>query len=128
MIASGPNGPALAKAAFIAGDSAGGGLALASMLALRDRGRQLPKGGILISGFVDLTLTSESIQSQSTNELYMHPSSLPKFVQLYIGTADVRNPLVSPILGDFTGIPRLLIQVGERCRREKYEDRRAGAR
>jgi len=113
MIASGPYGAAPAKATFIAGDSAGGGLTLATLLALRDRRRPLPKCGVPMSAFTDLTLASESIQSQSENELYMHPSCLPEFVKLYVGAGDVRDPLVSPVFGDYTGIPPLLIQVGE---------------
>ena len=113
MIASGPYGPAPAKATFIAGDSAGGGLTLATLLALRDRRLQMPKGGIPLSTFADLTLASESIQSQSKNELFMHPSCLVDFVKLYVAPDDVRNPLASPVFGDYTGIPPLLIQVGE---------------
>jgi acetyl esterase/lipase len=113
MIASGPYGPAPAKATFIAGDSAGGGLTLATLLALRDRRRPLPKGGVPMSAFADLTLASESIQSQSENELYLHPSCLSEFVKLYVGAGDVRHPLVSPVFGNYTGIPPLLIQVGE---------------
>ena len=113
MIAAGPYGPASARATFIAGDSAGGGLTLATLLALRDRRRPLPKDGVPMSAFADLTLTSESIQGQSENELYMHPSCLPEFVKLYVGAGDVCNPLVSPVFGDYTGIPPLLIQVGE---------------
>ena len=113
MIACGPYGPAPAMATFIAGDSAGGGLTLAILLALRDRRRPLPKGGIPLSVFADLTLASESIQSQSENELFMHPSCLARFVELYVAPGDVRNPLASPVFGDYTGIPPLLIQVGE---------------
>lgn len=113
MIASGPYGPSPAEATFIAGDSAGGGLTLATLLALRDRRLPLPIGGIPMSAFTDLTLASESIQSQSENELFMHPRCLPAFVQRYVPTGDVRNPLVSPVFGDYTGIPPLLIQVGE---------------
>ncbi len=113
MIGSGPSGAGPARATFIAGDSAGGGLVLATLLALRDRKRPLPSGAIPMSAFADLTLASESIQSEADNELYMHPSCLPEFVRLYAGTDDVGNPLVSPVFGDYTGIPPLLIQVGE---------------
>ena len=113
MIGTGPYGPESAKATFIAGDSAGGGLTLAALLALRDRRLPLPKAGIALSAFADLTLASESIRSQSENELFMHPSCLPEFVALYASAGDVRNPLVSPVFGDYTGIPPLLIQVGE---------------
>ncbi|MBI2441768.1 MAG: alpha/beta hydrolase [Lentisphaerae bacterium] len=113
MIASGPDGPATAKATFIAGDSAGGGLTLATLLALRDRSRPLPKAGIPLSAFADLTLASESLQSESENDHIMSPRCLPKFVDLYLGEMDPHNPLASPVFGDYTGIPPLLIQVGE---------------
>lgn len=113
MTWTGPSGAAAAKATFIAGDSAGGGLTLAALLALRDRGRMLPKGAIPMSAFADLTLASESIRSQAENELYMHPRCLPQFVKLYIGDQDAHDPLISPVFGDYTGLPPLLIQVGE---------------
>lgn len=105
------NGPV--KATFIAGDSAGGGLTLATLLALRDRKLPLPNGGIPLSAFADLTCSSESIQTQVDKELYMYPGCLPKFVELYAPGQDLRNPLVSPVFGDYTGIPPLLIQAGD---------------
>ena len=109
----GPTGPAPAKATFIAGDSAGGGLTLATLLALRDRHRPLPKAGIALSPFADLTLTAESIRSEAEFEMICPARLLPKFVNRYVADTDVRNPLVSPVFGDYTGIPPLLIQVGE---------------
>lgn len=102
-----------AKAAFIAGDSAGGGLTLATLLALRDRGLPLPNGGIPLSAFADLTCSSESIRTQAEKELYLYPGSLTDFVDLYVSPKDVRNPLASPVFGDYTGIPPLLIQAGD---------------
>lgn len=113
IVASGPSGPAPAKATFIAGDSAGGGLTLATLLALRDRRRPLPVAGMPLSPFTDLTLASESIRSESENDHIMSPRCLPVFVDLYLGETDPRNPLASPVFGDYTGIPPLLIQVGE---------------
>lgn len=111
--AAGPRGPGPATATFIAGDSAGGGLVLATLLALRDRGRPLPAGGIPLSAFTDLTLASESIRSEAENEPIMSPLSLPTFVEHYLADADPRNPLASPVFGDYRGIPPLLLQVGE---------------
>ena len=112
------NGSALersnsAKATFIAGDSAGGGLTLATLLALRDRRQHLPVAGVTLSAFADLTLSAESIRSKAELDPIMSPKCLPDFVQRYIVDADVHNPLVSPVFGDYTGIPPLLIQVGE---------------
>ena len=111
MIASGPYGPAPATATFIAGDSAGGGLTLATLLALRDRGRPLPTAGIPLSACTDLTLASDSIRSE--DDPICSARSMPVFAELYLGEADPRNPLASPVFGTYTGIPPLLIQVGE---------------
>jgi acetyl esterase/lipase len=113
MFENGPDGPSPARAVFIAGDSAGGGLTLSTLLALRDRRLPLPAGGIALSAFADLTLASESIRSQAETELYMHPSCLPRFVELYTNPGEENHPLVSPVFGDYTGIPPLLLQVGE---------------
>jgi acetyl esterase/lipase len=113
MLTNGPYGPASASATFIAGDSAGGGLTLATLLALRDRRLPLPKGGIPLSAFADLTLASESIHSRLEYELFLHPSCLPGLVELYVDPDEVRDPLASPVFGDYTGIPPLLIQVGD---------------
>ena len=110
---NGPAGPAAAKAVFIAGDSAGGGLTLGAMLALRDRGQPLPNAGIAISAFANLTLTGESLRSEEDFDPIMSPKCLPKFVDLYLGGADPRDPLASPAFGDYTGVPPLLLQVGE---------------
>jgi len=110
---SGSAGPAPAKATFIAGDSAGGGLTLATLLALRDRQLPLPKAGITLSAFTDLTLAGESLCSQAEFDPIMSPNCLPEFVNLYLGEADPRNPLASPVFGDYVGIPPLLLQVGE---------------
>ena len=110
---SGPAGSASAKATFIAGDSAGGGLTLATLLALRDRQLPLPKAGITLSAFADLTLTGKSICSQAEFDPIMSPECLPEFVNLYLGETDPRNPLASPVFGNYTGIPPLLLQVGE---------------
>jgi acetyl esterase/lipase len=110
---TGPTGPAQAEALFIAGDSAGGGLTLSTLLALRDRQRPLPAGGIALSPFADMTLSGESIRSEAANEPIMDPACLPDFVNRYVDEADLRNPLASPIFADFAGLPPLLIQVGE---------------
>jgi epsilon-lactone hydrolase len=112
---SGPNGPGRAKATFVAGDSAGGGLTLATLLALRDRGQRLPVAAVTLSPFADLTLSGESIHSEVELDPIMHPNCLPDFVKRYVVGAelDVRNPLVSPVFGEYSGIPPLLIQVGE---------------
>ena len=111
LIANGPSGPAPAKATFIAGDSAGGNLTLATLLALRDRKRPLPVGGIALSAATDFTLASESLKT--VHDPIISARTMPKFRDLYLGKKDPRNPLASPVFGDYHGIPPLLIQVGE---------------
>ncbi|MSR83017.1 MAG: alpha/beta hydrolase [Candidatus Latescibacteria bacterium] len=111
IIVSGPYGQAPARATFIAGDSAGGSLTLATLLALRDRRRPLPLAGMPLSACTDLTLASESIRSEE--DPICSARCMPVFADLYLGETDPRNPLASPVFGDFTGIPPLLVQVGE---------------
>jgi acetyl esterase/lipase len=111
MIANGPSGPAPAKATFVAGDSAGGSLTLATLLALRDRGLPLPAAGIALSATTDLTLASESLKT--IDDPIISWRTMPIFRELYLGKTDPANPLASPVFGDYRGVPPLLIQVGE---------------
>lgn len=109
----GPSGVGPARALFVGGDSAGGGLTLATLLALHGGDLPLPDGGIALSPFTDLTLSGESLRSEGELDPIMHPSCLPDFVRLYADEADYRSPLASPLFGDYAGLPPLLIQVGE---------------
>ena len=111
LTANGPTGPAPAKATFIAGDSAGGNLTLATLLALRDRKRPLPAGGIPISAATDFTLASESLRA--VDDPIISAKTMPEFRARYLGATDPRDPLASPVFGEYRGIPPLLIQVGE---------------
>ena len=113
LMRTSPAGPARAKATVIAGDSAGGGLTLATLLALRDRQRPLPTAAITLSAFADLTLAGDSLRTEAPSDPIMSPRCLPKFVALYLDGSDPRDPLASPVFGDYSGIPPLLIQVGE---------------
>lgn len=109
----GPQGAAPAQQCFIGGDSAGGGLTLAALLALRDRGLPLPTAGIALSAFADLTLASPSIVSETETDPIMSPGCLPVFIELYLAGTDPLEPLASPVFGDYKGIPPLLLQVGQ---------------
>jgi acetyl esterase/lipase len=111
MVANGPAGPGPARATFVAGDSAGGSLTLATLLALRDRKMKLPAGGIALSPTTDLTLASDSLRTVS--DPIISAKTMPVFRDHYLGKTDPRNPLASPVFGDYRGIPPLLIQVGE---------------
>jgi len=111
LVANGPDGPHPARATFIAGDSAGGNLTLATLLTLRDRKLTLPAGAIAISPCADFTLASQSLKT--VVDPIISARTMPLFRDLYLGKADPRDPLASPVFGDYRGLPPLLIQVGE---------------
>ncbi|MCP4762827.1 MAG: alpha/beta hydrolase [archaeon] len=97
---------------IIMGSSAGGGLALATILKIRDLGLPMPAAAILISPWTDLTGTSESIKSKAEADPFLSVKNLYHFAKLYHGDTDVKNPYVSPLYADFHGFPPLFIQVG----------------
>ncbi|MBM4072946.1 MAG: steryl acetyl hydrolase [Planctomycetes bacterium] len=111
MRANGPAGASPARATFVAGDSAGGNLTLATLLALRDRRRPLPAAGIALSPTTDFTLASASLKTAS--DPIISARTMPVFRDHYLGKGDPRNPLASPVFGDYRGLPPLLIQAGE---------------
>jgi len=95
----------------VAGDSAGGGLATAFLIALKEAGDPLPAGAGLVSPWVDLTSSQPSIQKNAHTD-YLPPSALEQWSHDYAGTADRSLPTISPIEGDLSELPPLLIQVG----------------
>ena len=97
---------------IVAGDSAGGGLALAALLELRNAGKPLPAGAVCISPWVDLTLSGASIQGKAQADCILDPSSLEMYAAYYAGEHDRASPLISPLFADLSGLPPLLIQVG----------------
>ncbi len=111
--ANGPNGAAAPEATFVAGDSAGGGLTLATLLAARDQGIEQPDAAIAISAWTDLAITGESVTSLADDD--PQKSSVPMLENLaaqYLGGANAEDPLASPLYADFSGLPPLLLQVG----------------
>ena len=96
----------------IAGDSAGGGLSVATLLALRDAGVALPATGVCISPWVDLEGTGESMTSKAAEDPMVQREPLRQMAQLYLGGADPRTPLAAPLWGELRGLPPLLLQVG----------------
>ena len=98
---------------FIGGDSAGGGLAMSVLLALRAAHRPLPAAAILLSPWVDLTMSGESIQSRAGLDPLVQERDLHTCASQYIGAGDVRNPQASPVYADLHGLPPLLIHVGD---------------
>lgn len=111
LCSQGPDGRAPARATFVAGDSAGGNLTLATLLALRDRKLRLPQGAISISPAADLTLASKSLKT--VHDPIISAKTMPVFRDHYLGGQDPANPLASPVFGDYRGLPPLLIQAGE---------------
>ncbi len=111
---NGPDDPGAADSVFVGGDSAGGGLMLATLLAARERGVAMPDGGIGISVWSDLAITGESIQTRSgADPLITDASMVTNMAAMYLGGADAETPLASPLYADYAGLPPLILQVGD---------------
>lgn len=96
----------------VSGDSAGGTLALALLLYLRDRNSPLPAAAVCLSPAPDLTFSGESWLFNARKDLMLDVKKERKAVEIYLRGADPRAPLASPTFGDLRGLPPLLIQVG----------------
>ncbi|MDO5417617.1 MAG: alpha/beta hydrolase [Lachnospiraceae bacterium] len=97
----------------VAGDSAGGGLALALVMYLRDKREPLPAGLILMSPWADLTCSGESYETNYENDpLFGKTRESMLYHSSYIGEEDPENPYISPVFGDYHGLPPMLFQVG----------------
>ncbi|MBX3058995.1 MAG: alpha/beta hydrolase fold domain-containing protein [Anaerolineae bacterium] len=97
----------------IMGDSAGGGLALAALLALRDAGERLPGTAVCLSPWTDLAGTGDSMTSKRQVDVLLTPELLARYAAWYGNGRDLTHPLISPHYASLAGLPRLLIQVGE---------------
>jgi epsilon-lactone hydrolase len=96
---------------LIAGESAGGGLCLAILLALKDRNIALPVAAVAISPWTDLTCSSDSYRTK--NKVSLAPlNSWTVFSRYYVGDNEATNPLISPLFGDLNGLPPILINSG----------------
>jgi acetyl esterase/lipase len=96
----------------VAGDSAGGGLCLALLLALRDAGDPMPRAAALLSPWTDLTLSGASYAEHAAEDMMVSKAGGAALAKAYLGGADPSAPLASPLFGNFSGLPPLLIQVG----------------
>jgi len=96
----------------IAGESAGGGLTVATLVALRDAGESLPRAGICLSPWVDLECLGESMVTKAEIDPVLTRDSTLMWAKAYLVDTDPRTPLASPLYADLTGLPLLLIQVG----------------
>ena len=97
----------------ISGDSAGGGLTLATLLSLKASATPLPAAAVPISPWTDMEGSGESMQTKVELDPMVEPGGLMGMARLYMGdSADYRAPTASPLYGDYSGLPPLLIQVG----------------
>jgi monoterpene epsilon-lactone hydrolase len=122
ILEHGPDGPAAVQELFIAGDSAGGGLALILIAWARDEGLHAANGAIALSPGVDMTFSSPTFKSNLKSDRMLGPSlewflKMPRSIQLLLIGAINRtvppNPRISPIFGDLAGLPPVLIQASE---------------
>jgi acetyl esterase/lipase len=96
----------------VAGDSAGGGLAVSTLLALRDAGDPLPAAGVCISPWTDLSGSGESIRTRAAEDPLVDAETLRTMAAHYLAGRDPRTPLASPLFADLRGLPPLLVHVG----------------
>src|SRR6516225_3346698 len=96
----------------IAGDSAGGGLVVSAMIAVRDAGLPQPACGWCISPWVDLEALGETMSSKAAADPTVQKAGILDMARLYLNGADPRSPLAAPIYADLAGLAPLLIQVG----------------
>ena len=98
----------------LAGDSAGGGLCVALLLALRDGNVALPAGAVLMSPFLDATGSGESVKDRAAIDPWFSPEGIEIVASHYCEPEEKTHPWVSPVFADVSGLPPLYIQVGER--------------
>lgn len=98
----------------VSGDSAGGGLTMATLLKLKQDGIEMPACAVPISPWVDLEGVGETMTTLDAVDPMVRKPGLLRMADFYLNGADARNPLASPMHGDLSGLPPLLIQVGTR--------------
>jgi len=103
-----------AKRMVVAGDSAGGGLALATLLSLRDAGEPLPAAAALLSPWVDLEASGAASSARAKDDPIVTPEGIQLLAQMYLGDRDRRSPLASPTFAALRGLPPTLVQLGTR--------------
>jgi acetyl esterase/lipase len=103
-----------ANALTVSGDSAGGGLTLALLLTLRDKGAAMPAACALLSPWADLAATGASIRGNARRDAMFTEEGILNCAQLYLNGQDARTVLASPVFADLQGLPPLLIHAGDR--------------
>lgn len=96
----------------LVGDSAGAGLALATLVALRDAADPLPRTAVLLSPWVDLTLTAKSLAGNAASDAALSLPRLQQYADAYLQGTPPDEPLASPLFADLSGMPSMLIQAG----------------
>lgn len=96
----------------VGGDSAGGGLAVATLVSIREARLQLPGAGVSISPWTDLTCSAASYRTKAAVDPMVKHQEITAMARRYLGAADPRTPLASPLFADLRSLPALLIQVG----------------
>ncbi len=102
-----------ARDVILTGDSAGGNLALSLMLRLKQEGRLLPRGLVLMSPWTDLTSSGESFLEKAELDPVLTNAYIDSMIKAYAPGEELTDPRISPLFGDFTGFPPVYIQVGE---------------
>ena len=102
-----------ARDVIIAGDSAGGNMALSLVLKLKEEGRLLPRGLVLMSPWTDLTSSGKTHQTRAEVDPVLDAAYLDRMIKGYAEEIDLKDPMISPLFGDFTGFPPTYIQVGD---------------
>jgi len=97
---------------IICGDSAGGGLSVATVLALKNKNESPPAAVVCLSPWVDLTLKNQTHTTMADAEAMLRTDVLREWASAYSNESNLTHPLVSPVYADFHGFPPLLIQVG----------------
>jgi len=114
MLDNGPQGFAPAIATVVCGDSAGGNLALSTVLRLQNLKITRPDAVIALSAAVDFTAGSPSIETRAERDPIIHPAIFEALQGLYLPKGqDLKDPYVSPLFGDLSHFPPLLLQVGD---------------
>ncbi len=96
----------------IAGDSAGGGLTVATLVALKDARVPLPAAGVCLSPWVDLTCSAKSYETRAAADPIVKRESVGEMARAYLAGRDAKTPLASPLYADLSGLSPLLVQVG----------------
>ena len=97
----------------ISGDSAGGGLTVATLLAIRDQGLPRPAAGVPLSPWIDLEGTGESMTSKAHLDLIVDSAGLKLMADMFLNGQSARDPLAAPLYADYVGVAPLYIQVGD---------------